>query len=214
MQTKSLLLRASLIGPILIGLCATMAASSDELKPVDPKSIKIRDLVFHVEDIGGKVDELAGGSKGLQDKVDSLAGGAKGLLATVKDLAVKETKTEIRIELAADVLFDFDKSNLLPKAQKTLHQAATIIKDNAKGSVRIEGYTDAKGSDSYNQKLSERRANSVKTWFVTKEGLKVPFTTQGFGAKNPVASNKKPDGSDDPIGRQKNRRVEIIIQKS
>src|SRR5882724_11535212 len=59
-----------------------------------------------------------------------------------------------------------------------------------------------------NQKLSERRAASVKTWFIDKEGLSsVQFTTQGFGAKKPVASNTKTDGSDDPDGRQKNRRV-------
>jgi outer membrane protein OmpA-like peptidoglycan-associated protein len=54
----------------------------------------------------------------------------------------------------------------------------------------------------------------VKNWFVDKEGLgKVQFSTQGFGAKKPVASNTKPDGSDDPDGRQKNRRVEIVLRK-
>ena len=80
--------------------------------------------------------------------------------------------------------------------------------------MRIEGHTDSKGNDAYNQKLSERRAASVKTWFTDKEGLgKVQFATQGFGAKKPVASNTKPDGSDDPEGRQKNRRVEIVIKK-
>lgn len=220
MQTKTLFLRASRTVPIVAALCASAAMPSDELKPVDPKSIKVLDLKFRVANVDGKVDDVGGGSKALQDtkadiggKVDAVAGGAKGLQDTIKDLEVKETKTEIRIELAADVLFDFDKSNLLPKAQKTLHQAATIIKSNAKGAVRIEGYTDSKGSDTYNQKLSERRANSVKTWFLTKEGLTTSFTTQGFGAKNPVAPNKKTDGSDDPAGRQKNRRVEIIIQK-
>jgi outer membrane protein OmpA-like peptidoglycan-associated protein len=80
--------------------------------------------------------------------------------------------------------------------------------------VRIEGYMDAKGSDSYNQKLSERRALSVKAWFVNKEHLRdVQYATQGFGAKNPVVPNNKPDGSDDPESRQKNRRVEIIFRK-
>jgi outer membrane protein OmpA-like peptidoglycan-associated protein len=120
----------------------------------------------------------------------------------------------VRIDLAADVLFDFDKADLLPKAQQTLSQAAGIIREKAKGKVRIDGYTDAKGADAYNQRLSERRAAAVETWFKTKGNLKdVSFVTQGFGAKNPVAPNTKPDGSDDPAGRQRNRRVEIVIQK-
>jgi|SoiMethySBSTD1v2_1073268.scaffolds.fasta_scaffold2868469_2 OmpA family protein len=60
----------------------------------------------------------------------------------------------------------------------------------------------------------DRRANSVKEWLVQKEGLKnVRFVTAGFGAKKPVVPNTKPDGSDDPAGRQKNRRVEIVVMK-
>jgi len=165
---------------------AQLAGGQESNQVADPSKNKILDLVFRVDDLGGKV----------------------------QDLKVKETGQEIRIELAADVLFDFDKADLRPAAQTTLHQAAGIIKDKAKGMVRIEGHTDSKGNDAYNQKLSERRAASVKTWFVDKEGLgNVQFTPQGFGAKKPVASNTKTDGSDDPDGRQKNRRVEIILRK-
>lgn len=146
---------------------------------------KVLDLVLHVEDMGGKTQALQ----------------------------VKQSGNEVRIDLAADVLFDFDKATLLPKAQQTLQQAANIIRHKAKGTVRIEGYTDAKGSDAYNQRLSERRAAAVKDWLVNGGGLRnVAFTTKGFGAQNPVAPNKKPDGSDDPEGRAKNRRVEIILQ--
>jgi outer membrane protein OmpA-like peptidoglycan-associated protein len=145
------------------------------------------ELVFHVEEMGG---------------------------GSVESLEVRETDLEIRIDMAADVLFDFNKSNILPKAQEALKQAADVIRQKAKGTVRIEGHTDSVGSDAYNQRLSERRAESVKTWFVREEGLgSVSFTTQGFGAAKPVAPNRKSDGSDDPEGRQKNRRVEIIITK-
>jgi len=81
--------------------------------------------------------------------------------------------------------------------------------------VRIEGHTDAKGSEAYNKQLSIRRAESVKSWLIEKEGLgDRSFSTEGFGAKKPVAPNVKPDGSDDPEGRQKNRRVEIVLSKS
>jgi outer membrane protein OmpA-like peptidoglycan-associated protein len=132
----------------------------------------------------------------------------------VEALAIKETPTEVRIELAADVLFDFDKATIKPQAGAALKNVAAVLKDKAKGPVRIEGHTDAKGSDAYNQNLSVRRADAVRQWLVEKEGLKgAKITTQGFAAKNPVAPNTKPDGSDNPEGRQRNRRVEIIAGK-
>lgn len=164
---------------------AAAQQTSEQVKQIDDG--RVLDLVFHIEDMGGKVQSLE----------------------------VKESATEVRIELAADVLFDFDKADILPKAQATLKQAADMIREKAKGTVRVEGHTDAKGSDSYNQKLSERRAAAVRSWFVQKEGLgNVSFMTEGFGARKPVAPNKKLDGSDDPDGRQKNRRVEIIMKKT
>jgi outer membrane protein OmpA-like peptidoglycan-associated protein len=131
-----------------------------------------------------------------------------------QDLQVKETATEIRIELAADVLFEFDKSDIRAAAADTLKKVGAVIREHPKASVRIEGHTDGKGTDARNQPLSEARAKSVRDWLVAKEGLKgVAFSTQGFGSKHPVAPNTKPNGSDDPDGRQKNRRVEIVINK-
>ena len=157
----------------------------------------------------GKVLDLSGRAVDLVSRVEDLAG-------KTQDVQVKETATEVRMELAADVLFDFDKADILPKAQAALKQVAAVIRDKAKGkgAVTIEGHTDAKGSDPYNQRLSKRRAEAVKKWLVNHEGLgNVSFTTRGFGATKPVAPNKKPDGSDDPEGRQKNRRVEIVVKK-
>jgi outer membrane protein OmpA-like peptidoglycan-associated protein len=176
--------KSGMTATVLILACVISHAPAQE-GTTDLK-VKILDLIFRVEDIGGRV----------------------------QDLQVKESDTEIRIELAADVLFDFDKADILPKAQEALKQAARIIREKGKGTVRVEGHTDAKGSDAYNQKLSDRRAAAVKAWFTNKEGISnVQFSTSGFGAKQPKAPNKKPDGSDDPDGRQKNRRVEIILKK-
>ena len=160
--------------------------AAEEPEPIANPKMQVLDLIFKVEDIGGKV----------------------------VDLQMKETDTEIRIELAADVLFDFDKADIRRDAQNALKQLGDIIKNKAKGTVRIEGHTDSKGSDSYNQKLSVSRANSVRDWLIKNEGLKnVRFATSGFGANKPAISNTKPDGKDDPEGRQKNRRVEIVISK-
>ena len=67
----------------------------------------------------------------------------------------------------------------------------------------------------YNQKLSERRAQAVKAYLMKDGGLQnVVFNVKGFGAEHPIAANTKPDGTDNPDGRQKNRRVEIVMRKS
>jgi outer membrane protein OmpA-like peptidoglycan-associated protein len=163
--------------------------------------------VGEIQGIGGRVLDLKTRSLELILRVEDI--GAKG-----QSLTLKEDKTEIRIELAGDVLFDFDKAAIRPEAQETLKQVAAVIVEKAKGKVRIEGYTDSKGSDAYNQRLSEQRAKAVGNWLVEKEGLKqVKFVTRGFGEAKPVVPNTKLDGSDDPEGRQKNRRVEIIVSK-
>lgn len=178
--------RSAKAAALLLLVCIVHNSPAQEQGRTTELKVKILDLVFRVEDIGGKV----------------------------QDLQVKESNTEIRIELAADVLFDFDKADILPKAQEALKQAAQIIREKGKGTVRIEGHTDGKGSDAYNQKLSERRATAVKAWFTEKEGISnVQFSTAGLGAKRPKVPNTKPDGSDDPEGRQKNRRVEIVVKK-
>ncbi|KZR64559.1 OmpA family protein [Prochlorococcus sp. MIT 1303] len=133
---------------------------------------------------------------------------------SIEDLhIVIEKEREILIELAADVLFDFDKANLKPSAVASLETVAKRIRETSRGDVRIEGHTDSKGSNEYNQTLSEKRAISVRDWFVTDGGLSnVPFVTKGFGELKPVASNTTEKGGDNPIGRQRNRRVEIIIK--
>ena len=112
------------------------------------------------------------------------------------------------------ILFDFDKSEIRADASPALHEVADLIRTKARGPVAIQGYTDALGIDAYNQRLSERRAAAVKTWLVTYEGLPPSrFTTVGFGPRNPVAPNRRPDGADDPEGRQLNRRVTLTIRK-
>jgi outer membrane protein OmpA-like peptidoglycan-associated protein len=129
-------------------------------------------------------------------------------------LTVQESPKELRLYLAADVLFDFDKSTIRPDAVQAMNQAAAIIRVKSKGMVRVEGHTDSKGVASYNVRLSEQRAESVKAWLVSKGTLNAAtLVTQGFGSANPVVPNTKPDGSDDPAGRQRNRRVEIVISK-
>lgn len=127
---------------------------------------------------------------------------------------IDETETEVRIELPGDVLFDFDKWEIRPDAESTLRQVADIIKHYPKAKVAIAGYTDAKGAEAYNLRLSEKRALAVKAWLVWHGEVDgKEMTTKGWGGAKPVASNTHPDGSDNPEGRQKNRRVEVTVKK-
>ena len=157
------------------------------------------------QELPGKVLDLTGRAVDLIYRVEDLGG-------KVQSLQVKQTATETRIELPADILFDFDKADIRPSAADALKQVAAILRERAKGRVVIEGHTDSKGNHPYNQGLSERRAESVGKWLVDREGLgQTKFVVQGFAETRPVAPNTKPDGSDDPDGRQKNRRVEIVF---
>ena len=142
------------------------------------------------------------------------AGKTLGLEGALKELNAKVTPAEIKIDLAADVLFDFDKAEIKKQAEPTLQNLATVLKANAGAKVAIEGHTDGKGADAYNQTLSEQRAASVKQWLVANAHVDGgAITTRGWGKTKPVAHNAKPDGSDDPEGRAKNRRVEVVVRK-
>jgi outer membrane protein OmpA-like peptidoglycan-associated protein len=162
---------------------------------------KVLDFRGNVLDIQGKVVDIVG-----------LASEIKGIDLGIAGSRVTVTPQEVRIELPSDILFDFDKAEIRPNAADALKKAAAVLRERAKGPVRIEGHTDSKGEPSYNQKLSEKRAESVRNWLVQRENLTAAkFVTQGLGATRPKVSNTKPDGSDDPDGRQINRRVEITF---
>ena len=139
-----------------------------------------------------------------------LAAGATPLQATLKDLGATVAGRQIKINLSADVLFDFDKATLRPEAGPELEKVLAVLQSYPAAKVLIEGHTDGKGTDQYNQPLSERRADSVRRWLV-EHGATTPVTIHGWGKTRPIAPNTKPNGADDPEGRQKNRRVEITV---
>jgi outer membrane protein OmpA-like peptidoglycan-associated protein len=182
-------------------LCSVLAALAFPVAAFGQEPAgRVVDVGFHVLDLQFRVLDVV-----LPDL--DVAGGPK-------DLLVEETETEIRVALSADVLFDFDSSDIKDEAAEALTQVAVLLKEHRDQPVRIEGHTDAKGADAYNLALSEDRALSVKEWLEEEadiDGSK--FEIVGFGEKKPVAPNAHPDGSDDPEGRQKNRRVEIVIGK-
>ena len=110
-----------------------------------------------------------------------------------------------KVTFAADVLFDFDKSVIKPAGKAKLDDLANKVRAINLEVVIAIGHTDSIGSDAYNQKLSVRRAESVKAYLVSKGVEPNRIYTEGKGEKQPVADNKTKEG------RAKNRRVELEV---
>jgi len=122
--------------------------------------------------------------------------------------SIVETRQTVRgiIVNLPDILFDVDKATLKPQAREVLSKICGIIQVAGDYNLSIEGHTDSTGADEYNQQLSERRAKSVYD-YLNNCGLQASsLESKGFGEAQPIASN------DTNEGRQKNRRVEIVIQ--
>ncbi len=189
-----------LLLPACIGLNSVHANQDDQSNDVAEQQSEEIELILHPIDHKSSIIDLDYKTHILNYSIEDLN-------------IITEKENEVLIELAADVLFDFDKANLKPSAVASLETVAKRIRETSRGDVRIEGHTDSKGSNEYNQTLSEKRAISVRDWFVSDGGLsKVQFVTKGFGELKPVVSNTTEKGADNPIGRQRNRRVEIIIK--
>lgn len=105
-----------------------------------------------------------------------------------------------------NIFFDYDKWDLRPESRFELNRFVEVLNKNPTLKIEIAGHTDSVGSDSYNEKLSDRRAQSVNDYLVTQGKVdQLRMTSHGYGEKRPVAPNATPEG------RQLNRRVEIVI---
>jgi outer membrane protein OmpA-like peptidoglycan-associated protein len=130
---------------------------------------------------------------------------ANALERELADLKGKKTDRGVVVTLG-DVLFDTAKATLKPGAYATIDRLATVLKEDPARKVLIEGNTDSVGSDEYNQALSERRAASVQAALFERGVEASQISTVGKGETAPVASN------DSAVGRQQNRRVELVFQ--
>jgi outer membrane protein OmpA-like peptidoglycan-associated protein len=120
------------------------------------------------------------------------------------DLQAKQTDRGLVMTLS-DVLFDTGRATLKPGANRDMERLAQALRDNQNTRVKIEGYTDSVGSESYNQALSERRAEAVAEALRARGVPPTRYEVEGLGKDFPVASNATPEG------RQQNRRVEIVF---
>lgn len=119
--------------------------------------------------------------------------------------AVAAKPSAQKVTYAADTFFDFDKYALKPEGKAKLDDLVSKMSGLAVEVIIAVGHTDSIGTVEYNQKLSERRANAVKTYLVSKGVEKNRIYTEGRGEKQPIASNSTAEG------RAKNRRVEVEV---
>lgn len=114
-------------------------------------------------------------------------------------------------EVLNNIYYEFNKAYLLDESFASLDKLVEMLEQNPAITIEIGGHTDSKGANDYNQKLSEARAQSVVDYLVGKGIDKSRLVAKGYGETAPVAPNTRDDGSDNPEGREKNRRTEFKI---
>lgn len=139
-------------------------------------------------------------------KLEDMRSDCKGSWPGADIDAVAAIGSGKQITISSAVLYKFDKYELIPEAKNSLDSIVTELKTKKFSEIIIEGHTDNIGVESYNQTLSERRAQSVKKYIIAKlPGTKITIKTEGFGSTLPAASNATKEGQD------KNRRVTLIL---
>ena len=166
----------------------------------------------------GAVIGRASGNTALGAIIGATVGGATGAVIghqmdkqaeeiknTVPDAKVERVGEGIIVEFSSNVLFGFDQSNLSDDAKVSLDKLVKVLNSYAETNIEVQGHTDSKGSVSYNQALSERRA-AVVTAYLDGKGISAGrLTIKGFGETAPKYENKTAEG------RTGNRRVEFLI---
>jgi outer membrane protein OmpA-like peptidoglycan-associated protein len=203
---------ASAVAPAAVRAASPPPAPEEDYVPAEAHALaesvvnadfnrnKITTLKMAMTTIVGKTSALSGFSTAVEareEKIDD----------RLARLQAKVTETEVIIQLPGAILFDFDSAAIRQDAERALEDVRQVIASYSGRPVRVEGHTDSVAGDEYNLKLSERRAGSVAQWLVERGIEKARVATAGLGEAKPVASNESSEG------RQKNRRVEIIIAR-
>jgi outer membrane protein OmpA-like peptidoglycan-associated protein len=153
------------------------------------------------------LQQAATANKAKQDLIDSEKRTAD-LRAELDRLAVvKEEERGLVVSLSGGVLFRSAESSLLPSAQVKLDSVTKALLSVSERNIIVEGHTDSRGSESYNQDLSQRRADAVREYIVKRGYPADRIQSHGMGKGSPIANNASPEG------RANNRRVEIVIER-
>ena len=189
---------------------AVAAAAQRAAKKETAQLAKEKDRIL-LDSRGAEIEKKASEVERARTEVEKAraeaalaAARAQELEKELSDLNAKMTDRGYVLTLG-DVLFEFNKAELMPGAYRTMDQLTTFLDKHPERSVLIEGYTDSIGSSAYNLELSQRRADAVRIALIQR-GIEIArIVTKGYGKDYPVASNNT------EAGRQQNRRVEIVI---
>lgn len=157
-----------------------------------------------------KADEILVGTAigaGIGAGVGAYMDAQEEKLASIPGTSVERvSKDTLLVHFDSDILFAIDSSTLTWASRDNLGKVAGVIIEYKKTAVVIQGHTDSTGTEDHNQDLSERRAGSVKSFFVVHGVNQERLAATGFGEGEPVASNDTSDG------RRQNRRVNILLK--
>ena len=143
-----------------------------------------------------------------QARIDAELVAANALADLAKLAAVKEEERGLVITLSGSVLFASNESILLPAAQDRLNKVADALLVTKQKQLIIEGFTDSQGSSEYNLALSQRRADTVRSYLISRGYPGDLINTRGIGEERPVSDNSSAEG------RANNRRVEIVVERT
>lgn len=149
-------------------------------------------------------EERAAAAALAEQRADSAIAEQQRLHAMLEDLEAEKTERGYVLTLG-DILFDTDKSELKPGASRTMDRLAEFLQEYPDRRLLIEGHADARGTDAYNDSLSQSRANAVRLALIDRGIQPGRLDAEGMGEDYPLASN------DTVAGRQENRRVEIVV---
>lgn len=165
---------------------------------------KTKDKVSDLEKSDAVKSEKLAAEQRARMEAEAMAAKAK---ADLEKLQAKEEERGLVITLSGSVLFESNKSKLLPQAQTKLNEVADALLASKERRLIVEGHTDSQGSDSHNLTLSQQRAESVRSFLISRGYSADLIDAKGIGESRPIADNTSPEG------RANNRRVEIVIPK-
>jgi outer membrane protein OmpA-like peptidoglycan-associated protein len=178
------------------------ASEAQRARQQQMSQAQIDSLRRHNERIQQQADSLRRAADAANEQLNTALTQLRSLVVEITNL--RETSRGIVISLS-DILFDVNRATLKAGAEANVRRIAGILQQYPDRQIAVEGHTDATGSDSYNQTLSEERAAAVRTALIAGGVPEGQITSTGFGKTQPVATN------DTPAGRQQNRRVEIVV---
>ena len=153
-----------------------------------------------------QLDKTQSALSQAQRDADAARAKTAALLSQIDGLKTKQTEKGLVLSLSGSVLFETNKSTLLPAAQQRLTGVAKALKDDDKHTFDVMGFTDSTGPKDLNDRLSKQRADSVRSFLVAQGVPSDRIRSEGMGPANPVADNASPEG------RADNRRVEILVE--